>query len=380
MVRALLLALLLVVSLPEVARTAEAKCLTPPSGGTCICSEPLQATSYPSVALDHYNPNDSTSFECGQSAVAGAAISHLSGRPAPTASTNAVAMAALPSGHAVARFMTAGSGSTGQNVGHSNGIPSNIVRLATRWYVYHTSDFVMKGDTDVPGSSGGQCNSKWSEHWPPGPGGVDNRVDYTAGFHIYEFATWPNAISCCVSGPRFGGSITSPAMRGKWMLSEIVIGPVAGPNTRIQMFLRNITDNGPEVTEIDTNAESELIDMSPPQRVVAILQNNFRVDNGGSPCLGTAYFSHFMTMGWTTNAGQRIGAATEVEGTGQTPNNFNVLATQGTYGVTGAVAGLTQLAGPTQVGFVVRVVLPVVVVALLATLIVLRRRRHHADR
>jgi len=40
----------------------------------------------------------------------------------------------------------------------------------------------------------------------------------------------------------------------------------------------------------------------------------FRATNGATPCAGFASFSHFLYAAWPTDAGQRIGAAKEVEG------------------------------------------------------------------
>jgi len=43
-----------------------------------------------------------------------------------------------------------------------------------------------------------------------------------------------------------------------------------------------------------------------------LLSNNHRASTGS--CQGWIGLSHYMMAGWTTNAGQRIGAATEIEG------------------------------------------------------------------
>ena len=333
--RCLIAAVLAIVSLPTVALGVEAKCLTPPTGGTCVCNEPFLATSYPAATADYYNPNDSTTFQCTQDGVTGAAVSSGSGRPAPVASTDATALSGLPSGSAVVRFMTNGANGTSSQIGHNGGVSGSAVRIAARWYTYHSPGYIMKGDTDLGGS--GNCNSKWSEHHPPGPGGVDNRVDYTGGFHTYNFLNWSPAVDCCVSGPG-PDSMSSPQMRGKWIYSEIAIGPMAGPNTIINMWLRNITDDGPELHIIDTSIDSRVNHNTPPARIIGIYANNFRVDNGGSPCSGFDGFSHYILMTWPTNAGQRIGAAAEVEG-GTGPSNTSRASLQGAVAMGASTPG-----------------------------------------
>jgi len=55
----------------------------------------------------------------------------------------------------------------------------------------------------------------------------------------------------------------------------------------------------------------------------AILSNNHRYSGSGS-CRGWIGISHYMMAGWTTNAGQRIGLALEIESPGSIPPPTNL--------------------------------------------------------
>jgi hypothetical protein len=99
----------------------------------------------------------------------------------------------------------------------------------------------------------------------------------------------------------------------------------SGPNFDLKMYGKNITDNGPELTIIDLQANSQTRSLTPPGLMSAILSNNHRYSGSGS-CRGWLGISHYMMAGWTTNAGQRIGAAAEIESPGSIlpPTNLRV--------------------------------------------------------
>jgi len=89
----------------------------------------------------------------------------------------------------------------------------------------------------------------------------------------------------------------------------------AGPNYNMKYYGKNITDNGPELTLIDLSTNASVANLTPPSLMSQITSNNHRFSALGS-CQGWLGISHYMMAGWTTDAGQRIGAATEVEGVG----------------------------------------------------------------
>ena len=171
------------------AQAEELRCIG--LGANCICSEPLDT---PTLVGSTYwwNPADSITKECsGEEASIGGAILRNS---APISSTDATAMAALPSGHTMLSFVRGEDDHQGIFfVGNGLPVSASFVRLAARWYIWHTPIFDFKGE--------GTCeNSKIAEF------DNDSRVDVTGGFHSYNYLTFSPPIDCCVSGPGRRGS------------------------------------------------------------------------------------------------------------------------------------------------------------------------------
>jgi len=249
----------------------------------------------------YWNPADSTTKECSvESAVIGAPIV----RNAPVFSSNdATAMGALPPAHTMSNFLRTDDNHQGTFfVGNGLPVSASFGRLAARWYIWHTPIFDFEGE--------GSCNnSKIAQ--------LDNSVliDYTLGFHTYNYLTFSPSIDCCVSGPGLNSGLATSQMKGKWWRWEAVITNRAGPNFRLQFYGKNITDNGPELTLIDLQNNVSVANLTPPSLMSSIQSNNHRFSFTGA-CQGWLGISHYMMAGWTTDAGQRIGAATEVEGGG----------------------------------------------------------------
>jgi hypothetical protein len=308
--------LLLLTELPVQAQEARCTALNV-SGSTCVCSEPLQATSYPeNVANDFKNPNDTSTLQCSQDGVTGGAITRTADDV--VASSDSAALAALPSGNTVARFVRASNDHQGTfMVGSNTAVSGTFVRLAARWYIYHTPTYDFKLEATCE-------NSKISE--------LSNGalIDYTTpNFHTYNYLTWSPSVDCCVSGPGPSNNVTSSTMKGKWWRWEVVMTNRSGPNFQLEMFGKNITDGSAEIQMIRLSDNGSVSHETPPGIMSVILSNNHRFSSAGS-CRGWIGISHYMMAGWTTNAGQRIGAATEVEGGGggpavpSAPTGFNV--------------------------------------------------------
>jgi hypothetical protein len=287
---------------PERAAAAgnEARCNE--LGGNCVCSEPFEMTGFTS-GPDFWNPNDTTTKECSvEPGSIGGAIVRTS--KTISISTDAAAMAAFPSGKSVPRFVRAEDNHQGTFFA-GNGVPvsSSFARLAARWYIYRSPTFDFEGE--------GSCNnSKQSQH----DGGIVTDYNNGAGFHTFGYTTFSPSIDCCMSGP----AINQPniqQMKGKWWRVEIVLTNRSGPGFRLQSFMKNVTDNAAELAVLDLAADSRVSNLTPPTLMSTILSNNHRVSFGGS-CRGWIGLSHYMMAGWTTNSGQRIGAASEVESGG----------------------------------------------------------------
>jgi hypothetical protein len=276
-------------------------------GSSCICSEPFNTTTFAN-GPDFWNPSDTTTKECSvEPAVLGAAIVRTSNTI--RGSNDAAAMAALPAAHSNSFFVRADDNHEGTfYAGHGLPVSSSFVRLAARFYIYHSPTFDYEGE--------GSCrNSKQAEF------DGDSRIDYNtgAGFHTYNYLQFSPGIDCCVSGP----ALNQPSVagfKGKWVRHEIILTNRSGPGYRLQSFMKNVSANTPEVAVIDTSLDSRVNNLRPPTLMSKILSNNHRWSNG-SVCRGWIGLSHYMMAGWTTNAGQRIGAASEIEGGGGAPNS-----------------------------------------------------------
>ena len=302
MLRVVAVLLFLVASLSDLpGEAAEQRCGE--LGAACICSSPLNQPapgSYIQGPPDFWRASNAGAQECSQDGTGRAVV-----RTSTVIGTNDAAMlSALPSGNSV---LTAVRPQTNDHqgtflVGRGDAVTASMPRVAARWYVYHTPLFDYKSE--------GSCNnSKVTEH----NNGTRIDIELGAGFHIFNFLTWSPSKDCCGSGP----AITQPNIqqtKGKWWRHEVVMTNRSGPQFRLQHFMKNVTDNTPEIAVIDFHAPgSPLANMTPPSLMSMILSNNHRFSESGS-CRGWIGVSHYMYAAWPTNAGQRIGAAVEVEG------------------------------------------------------------------
>jgi len=268
-------------------------------GANCVCSEPFNTATYVG-GPSFFNPADSITKECSVEGGAGQAVVRNSATI--VGSNDATALALLPSGNKVTRFLRADDGHTGMFfAGNGTAVSSNFVRLAARWYLYHTPNFEFKLE--------GSCdNSKIMEF------DNDARIDYTGGFHTYNYLRFNPSVDCCVSGPGPSNNVPTSAMKGKWWRFEAILTNRSGPNFNVVLYGKNITDNGPELEIINLSNAASVANLTPASLMSAMITNNHR----SGTCNGWLGISHYMMAGWTTNAGQRIGAASEVEGGGAT--------------------------------------------------------------
>jgi hypothetical protein len=296
---AIVVAAFIAFALTGAAEAAEGRCNA--LGTSCICSEPFNTNSYVG-GPDFFDPADSTTKECSvEPAVQGGAVVRTSATI--QGSSDSTALSRLPSGHGVHYILRANENHEGTFMA-GNGVPvsSSFVRLAARWYVYHSPNFAFK----TSGSSPCQ-NTKIAQL----DGGA--LIDYTNGFHTYNYLQFSPPIDCCVSGPGPNSGVGASEMQGKWWRWEVVLTNRAGPGFKMMMYGKNITDNRPEITIIDLSTNSGVANLRPPGLMSAITTNNHRFSPGGGGCAGWRGISHYMMAGWTTDSGQRIGAAAEVE-------------------------------------------------------------------
>ncbi len=296
--------------LPTEAHAAEARCNQ--LGANCLCSEPFNTNQFTRNSY-WFNPSDSTDKQCATDtnypggAIEANPINQVIFR------NDSGALSALPSGNSVGYF---GGGIAGHNnvyfAGHTLG-STYTRRAAARYYVYHSPDFQFKDE--------GVCEN--SKMLSLGILGIDKSFGNP---HAYNFTSFtcannpcPLPRDCCWIGPG-PTTLQRGDWKGKWWRVEIIVANRAGPGFDIKVYMKNVTDNTPEVTVLDLAQpcrdcgsgdgwvpNSSII---PPSRLDRLVINNYRQ----GVCNGWLGYSHYMVAGWNTDEGQRIGPAAEVEG------------------------------------------------------------------
>lgn len=274
-----------------------------------LVSEPFQATSYTDLSGgDHWGPTDSTTLESSRNGVSGAAVERSG---SPTASSDATALAALPAGHSVARFMRYGSGHNGiYFVGDDRQWSTTYVRLAARWYQYYSPDATFSGQSGCTNSKQMQLRNNMIIDLANSGGGQNH-------WHLYgwyQHANWSGLPAydsdSYVSGPGADdGPIDPSDLKGKWWRYECVLRNREASTADVILYAKNVTDNGSELTRIKWSDGTAFSDRTPPNALGGLTINAYR-----ESASGWYGFCYYMVAGWTTDEGQRIGAASEVEG------------------------------------------------------------------
>ncbi|MCI0372500.1 MAG: hypothetical protein L0214_14295 [candidate division NC10 bacterium] len=291
-------------------------------GANCVCSEPFNTNNLVETQTFWKNPADSTTKQCSTAGIAGGSLeANPVSKIIPR--NDAQLRNALPAGNSIQWAVGGTNGHLGIFfAGHTHSSATFTKRLAARFYIYHSTDYQFAQE--------GVCtNSKLMQFTGP-----NSLLDKSFGhIHMYNFLAsdgWSPGQDCCFNGPGPDqGAIQKADWRGNWWRLEAVYINRAGPNWRFLLYAKNVTTNGPEYLIVDTAASgTQLVggaNMSPPGRQDAMAINNYR-ETG---CNGWQAFSHYMMAGWDTDAGQRIGAAAEIEGGGGTtppavPTNLRV--------------------------------------------------------
>lgn len=297
---------------------AETRCTE--LGANCVCSEPLQATSYANLGSNaHWNPNDTSTLECNGEGIAGyAVVRNTGGTLDLVASTNTTALSRLPAGHSVSRFLAGAAGHQGTwFTGHNMTSDTTYAqRIAFRFYLYHSSDYNFSNPLD--GSQG--CNAKLLQL----DAGLLGDITHGA-VHMYNFTTWTPAQDCCFDGPGpAGNNLARADWLDKWWRIEFIMTNrnafSTGQHWRMQMYMKNVTDGTAEKLVVDSDEPGTQLNVVNPRIPSAVMNkllvNHYRGENVGNPlpCVGYEGVSHYMVAGWDTNAGQRIGPAAEIEG------------------------------------------------------------------
>lgn len=312
---------------PNEADAAEQRCNE--LGANCICSEPMNTQSYALATGTNWawNPADTTSLECATSGAAGGFV-EVNGFPFQAVSSGE-SIASLPAGHTNTYVLRTNDGTGGMFAGTALPGSAPTARRSIRFYQYYSTNYSFAGE------NGGAClnSNKYAQMGTRGAGTGGPMFTVVNGdWSFYDISTslgWNMDVPCC-SGPGPGNTGSGPsssAMKGKWLRYEIIIRNAAptGPATTFEAYVKNVTDNGPEIKVVDSsvaknfpNGENWTVAaataLHPTSTITDMSINMFR--NGA--CTGFAAYSHFVAAAWSSDAGQRIGAAVEIEGGGGT--------------------------------------------------------------
>ena len=337
----------------------EAWCVANPSN--CVMSEPFQSTSYTRTTNDAtpaalYTGDQTTKLGlCNQPFNGACSISSHYGPSAVfadnfTISTDGTILGLLPNRDSskVARFLRY-NGANMDNTprfGYSP-IPlgTTVRRIAMRWYSYHSPsyEFGREGGTDC---TNGKIAHSSAAIWGRSP--IFTFQTYTGETNHYSFLpggfsggptpswVWPGNSSfdgmVGGHGTHPGAAFQLAGWRGKWFRHEIVVtypltADAQANGFDFQFFTKNVTDGTAEFEDYrfssgctgclagggdfvwDTGGGGAYptVDMS------ALHTEFYRAADEGS-CVGWQGWLYAVVAKWDSNAGQRIGAASEVEG------------------------------------------------------------------
>jgi hypothetical protein len=312
----------------------EARCTE--LGANCIASEPLNTDTYVQDVAAFWDPADTDPKDTTSKQMSlddqfpGACIEETGFDTKHVVDTSGPMFSALPNISPSIKFLLRTTTSGGNFLGHVFPASAPTARVAFRWYVYFSSDFEF---TDSTCLNSGKLFEMGDAAIP---------LVWTGGtrHQMYGWAGWsPTSLDCCLFGPGpSGGNIPYDAatMNGKWWRFEIAVRnnlPTAS-QTIIQTWRKNVTDNLAEQLVLDTSmatpqgavgdqwTSAQASTLKPLKTMARFAVTVWR--NG--VCAGYHGVTHMLAAAWDTDAGQRIGAATEIEGsTVPAPKNLNVL-------------------------------------------------------
>ena len=298
-------------------------------GAACICSEPLNTNKYVATSSNTWNPSDSVTKQCSHNAL-NSPIS--TGRPSIDLlkfSNESSILSKLPIGHKVNYILRALDGEPNytpwkvgvlnlDSSGRFGSVPKK--RLAVRFYMYHSSDFSFANAYD-----GESNNTKFFEGSDFNSGFWDSKGGKSSAF-TYILYGWTSTSGVTYkTKSSYQEPMTSDEMKGVWLRFELIVtnrdGAITGQGTRLEMFMKDVTNGTPEVKVWDTALDLFTkgvymgIDAKPSGLMESFYTNNWRQDaKNGIPMKGFRAISHYMLAAWDTDEGQRIGSALEVEG------------------------------------------------------------------
>ncbi|MEK7389057.1 MAG: hypothetical protein AAB036_05110 [Elusimicrobiota bacterium] len=309
----------------------EARCAE--LGANCVASEPLNTNIYTSASGESFwNPADTapSDKQASNDGIIGAAVAEQSGfSETPVDSGDAIT--ALPPGHTIAWVLRQPIGGGGQSIATKFPTTSPTALRSFRFYRYYSPDHVWTDETHPLCNSGKLLQLGFRGTFTGGP-----LVSLDGDVSFYDVKTslgWSQnqQDNCCMTAPGSQGvSIPSQAkLRGRWWRVEFALHNAApgGPSAYWEMWLKNVTDNEPEIKVMDSRVammigpnasfwwQTPMTDnLHPSPSPISDFAINMFRSNNGSPCDGYIAHTSVLWAAWDTDAGQRIGPACEVEG------------------------------------------------------------------
>lgn len=210
-------------------------------------------------------------------------------------------------------------------------------RIAMRWYSYHTSNYQWQGDgTCTNGkiahnSAGFQQPALMTLTIHQGGSGATSLYTFIDGIWLWAWSGHSGFEGFTSgTGPRSGAGQGAHNYRGKWYRHEVVVVNPRSTDTggyNFTYFVKNITDNTAEVEDVRFSAGCTSCMASggpnftwdssihPTNNMTSLHTEFYRADG----CNGWQGWVYAAVASWTTDAGQRIGAASEVEGGSAAP-------------------------------------------------------------
>lgn len=308
-------------------------------GANCICSNPMNSPSgnYTSGA-SYIGDSAVTTKHCAVDGVAGTFLtSDTNFADLYEVATSGESFTALPAGHSVSNVLRTHTNGGGGFAGHNFAGGTATARRAMRFYKYYSSNYGWVGGACLNGNKIAQL----MKNAGAGGGPIFTETAGQWSFYAVEAAEgWsPSGNGCCDGpGPGEGSTLADPlgspsTFRGKWFRYEVILhNATTSGHSWFEVYIKNVTDNTPEIKIIDASVAKNFgsginwtstlaTTLSQTSDHPDFLIDMFR--NG--TCAGFAGFSHYLAAAWSSDDGQRIGAATEIEGAEAPPDTTIVL-------------------------------------------------------
>jgi hypothetical protein len=317
-------------------------------GANCVCSEPLNTSTYTSPTESYFDPADTTvsDKQCTRlGGFAGVTLEDGAGFRYVVESSGEM-LTSLPPGHLaglnILRTKTEAEGNPGgggQFIGHNFSGGNPTARRSFRFYMYWSPTYTLYDD--------GVCLNSAKILQFGQPPMLSALLSGAGGNYVfYGWTGWNANPDCCLRGPGGNaswGTYDPASIQGRWFRFEFIATNVlaTGPITTLTVYMKNITDNRPEVLLINTTVPttqpvgdhwtSTLATTLKPASGLALDEMYIDAFRNGT-CAGYKGFSHLLLAAWNTDAGQRIGAAVEVEGGTRPPPPSNLIIITPTEG------------------------------------------------